>query len=61
MREPNAMSASRKELEGQAPGHVGAGGGAEVTADLADFPFPWYLARVRSAMWSSWSQRMPGG
>jgi TonB family protein len=26
---------------------------------MPDFPYPWYLAGVRSALWDKWSQRMP--
>ncbi|HBL18633.1 MAG TPA: hypothetical protein DD417_18205 [Elusimicrobia bacterium] len=36
-----------------------AGPSAEVSADLADFPYPWYLAQLRSALWDRWSKRMP--
>ncbi len=34
---------------------------ASVSADMADFPYPWYLTRLRGALWDHWSARMPGG
>lgn len=35
--------------------------GASVSADLSNFPYPWYLARLRDALWTQWSARMPDG
>ena len=63
VREAPVMGPSRTDPETRpAAGPVGKGGsGAEVSADLTDFPFPWYLARLRSALWVPWSQRRSGG
>ena len=30
-----------------------------MSADMPNFPYPWYIAQVRSALWAHWSQRMP--
>ena len=59
VREPDAMSASRQEQNAGSAVKAGGGGSADVAADPGLFPFPWYLARMRAALWSSWSQRMP--
>lgn len=38
----------------------GAGAGdAGVSADMPNFPYPWYITQVRQALWNLWSQRMP--
>lgn len=38
----------------------GAGGGdAGVSADMPNFPYPWYIAQVRASLWNLWSVRMP--
>lgn len=38
----------------------GAPGDASVSADMSHFPYPWYIAQVRSALWQQWSKRMGG-
>ncbi|MBI4348645.1 MAG: TonB family protein [Elusimicrobia bacterium] len=35
------------------------GSDANVSADLPNFPYPWYITQVRSSLWSRWSARMP--
>ncbi|MBI5243677.1 MAG: TonB C-terminal domain-containing protein [Elusimicrobia bacterium] len=40
-------------------GAPGAGGGPTVSPDMPNFPFPWYLTTLRSALWDKWSPRMP--
>lgn len=37
---------------------AGAGIGS-VSADMPDFPYPWYLTSLRQKLWSRWSGRMP--
>lgn len=47
-----------------APSSAQAGQGsgeAAVSADMPDFPYPWYIAELRTALWSLWSARMPWG
>lgn len=35
------------------------GSGASVSADMPNFPYPWYITQVRSQLWARWSARMP--
>lgn len=37
----------------------GTPGDASVSADMPNFPYPWYIAQVRAALWAQWSRRMP--
>ena len=30
---------------------------AQVSADMPDFPYPWYLSRLRALLWERWSAR----
>ncbi len=32
-----------------------------VSADFPNFPYPWYVTQVRTALWDEWSSRMPAG
>ena len=34
-------------------------GGPSISADMPNFPYPWYLTTVRSALWDRWAERMP--
>ena len=41
---------------------AGAGSGsAAISADMPDFPYPWYLQRLRATLWHRWSAKMPAG
>jgi protein TonB len=35
------------------------GGEAGVATDMANFPYPWYIAQVRASLWAKWSERLP--
>jgi TonB family protein len=35
--------------------------GADVTADFPNFPYPWYITQLRTALWNQWTQVMPNG
>ena len=37
------------------PGDASAG----VSADMPNFPYPWYITRVRQMLWQQWQARMP--
>jgi len=39
----------------------GGGGDASVSADMPNFPYPWYITQIRSSLWSQWSSRMAQG
>lgn len=52
------------QASGQASSGAGAAGGsgagdAGVSADMPNFPYPWYITQVRQALWNLWSSRMP--
>ena len=32
-----------------------------ISADMPDFPYPWYLTLLRQKIWEQWSSRMPPG
>ena len=34
---------------------------AAVDTEMPNFPYPWYISQVRSALWGQWKQRMPSG
>lgn len=36
-------------------------GSAAISADMPDFPYPWYLQRLRATLWNRWSSHMPAG
>lgn len=36
-------------------------GEAAVSADMPNFPYPWYVSQIRAALWNQWSAKMPGG
>lgn len=47
-----------------APGAAAAGtpgdaGAAGISADMPNFPYPWYITRVRQMLWQQWQARMP--
>ena len=54
--------AASSESKPAAPAAVespAAGAGAEASADMPNFPYPWYIARVRQLLWEQWQSRMP--
>lgn len=56
----NAPSAAAASALSQ--GTQGAGSGAgigSVSADMPDFPYPWYLTSLRQKLWDRWSDNMP--
>jgi TonB family protein len=38
----------------------GAGAEASVSADMPNFPFPWYISQIRAALWNQWSSKLSG-
>lgn len=54
--EKSAPTASASSASG-----AGGGGapGAGIATDMPNFPYPWYISQVRSALWNMWSSRMP--
>jgi TonB family protein len=44
---------------GSAGAGAGASAGAGVSTDLPNFPYQWYITRMRVMLWQAWQQRMP--
>jgi TonB family protein len=44
---------------GSAGSGAGASSGAGVSTDLPNFPYQWYITRMRVMLWQAWQQRMP--
>lgn len=42
-------------------GAVPGPGGPGLSVDFPDFPYPWYITRVRQRLWERWLERRPGG
>lgn len=51
-------SAAPAQPAPQAPA-AGPPGEAGVATDMPNFPYPWYISQVRSALWNQWSSHMP--
>jgi protein TonB len=58
-----APEASLAGAPGAGPEQKAAGpagpAGAGVSTDLPNFPYPWYISRVRLSLWQAWQTRMP--
>ena len=54
-----AQTASVSETAGTSTAQAGGTNG--VSADFPNFPYPWYISRVRASLWNEWSSRMPHG
>lgn len=57
---PPAAAPAAAGPGGQAAAGPGDGLGS-VSADMPDFPYPWYLTLLRQRIWEQWSARMPPG
>jgi len=56
---PSVLGGTARLFEPQ-PAAKGAGeAGSPVVTDFPNFPYPWYITRVREALWNSWTERMP--
>ncbi|MFA6093223.1 MAG: TonB family protein [Elusimicrobiota bacterium] len=53
---PKPAKSAPAQASSSAPG---AGEGTSVSADMPNFPYPWYLTGLRSALWDRWAARMP--
>lgn len=54
-----ATAQSVQAAPGAGGAHGGEGSGAAVSADMPNFPYPWYISQVRAQLWAKWSARMP--
>ena len=60
---PSANPAPAPAQPAAAPGgtgtaEAGASPGPTVSADMPNFPYPWYLTSLRSSLWDKWASRM---
>lgn len=61
-KEPKEQPAAETpKTTGESSGEAGPGGDAGVAADMPNFPYPWYISRVRQMLWNMWQSRMPRG
>ena len=61
---PSVLDESASTAKETKPAASGADGapaesGADVAPEMDNFPYPWYITQVRSAIWQRWSSRMP--
>ena len=40
-------------------GAAGPAASANISADLPNFPYPWYISELRAALWDQWSKNLP--
>lgn len=52
---------SQTPSEGAASSQEGEFQGGSIQTDFADFPHPWYITKVRNALWIEWEKRRPAG
>lgn len=53
---------AEEAVEGAPEGSpAGDGPEAMVTPDMPDFPYPWYISRVRKSLWDNWAKHRPAG
>lgn len=56
-----AAPATSAAASGATAGTGPSDGLGAVSADMPDFPYPWYLTLLRQKIWDQWSSRMPPG
>ena len=56
---PSVLGGKTKLFKSQPAAKAAGESGAPVLAGLSNFPYPWYITRVREALWNSWMQKMP--
>ena len=63
MLETGTETAAKKAVPAAVAAAPGGGGGgpADISTDMTDFPYPWYITRLRALLWDRWSARMPPG
>ncbi|TBR21974.1 TonB C-terminal domain-containing protein [bacterium] len=54
-----SQRAAPPAASGAAAGTGPSDGLGSVSADMPDFPYPWYLTLLRQKIWDQWSARMP--
>ncbi|MDA8130875.1 MAG: energy transducer TonB [Elusimicrobia bacterium] len=60
---PSVLSSGAKLFEAEkkrtAPAGEEGEEGTPLVTDADNFPYPWYIAQVREALWNAWTERMP--
>ena len=56
---PSVLGGTAKLFKPKPAGRKEGESGVPVLADFSNFPYPWYITRVREALWNSWTERMP--
>ena len=56
---PSVLGGASKLSEPRPDGKGEGGTGSPVVTDFSNFPYPWYITRVREALWNSWTEKMP--
>lgn len=62
--QPSMRAPTQAPAVPTAPAGAGTGpsdGLGSISADMPDFPYPWYLTLLRQKIWDQWSARMPPG
>lgn len=57
--QPPSAAEGRAPASNPSSGGDGGGASAGLSADMPNFPFPWYITRVRQLLWQQWQSRMP--
>lgn len=61
---PSVLSGAATLFEpkaGKAAEAADEGNTTSLFTDSQNFPYPWYIAQVREALWNAWSGKMPAG
>jgi len=62
---PSVLAGAAKHYEKAERTENGDNGDAPATSalvtDAGNFPYPWYIAQVREALWNDWTGKMPSG
>ena len=56
-----APSILEEETQSAPAAQEGEFNGGNITADFANFPYPWYITQVRNSLWIEWEKRRPAG
>ena len=56
---PSVLGGKARLFRAQQSAKAAGENGAPVLAGFSNFPYPWYITRVREALWNAWMQKMP--
>ncbi len=58
---PSVLSGEPNAQKTPAPAPAEARNVTGLVTDSQNFPYPWYIAQVREALWNAWTGKMPSG